>query len=324
MPPNVSIVIRSYNEEAHIGKLLLGIRLQNLNNEVEVLVVDSGSTDRTVEIAERHGATIVRIAKEDFSFGLALNRGCQAAKGEILVFASAHVYPIRTDWLEKLIEPFQDPKVVLSYGRQVGNTLTQFSEHQIFKSWFPVQSISRQPHNFCNNANCAVKKSVWTDNHYNEELTGLEDLAWAKEVRQQGWQISYSAEATVAHVHEETWARIRNRYRREAMALKQIEPTISFGLLSFLWLTWNNIAADMVEALRHGVFGRHWLSIILFRYNQFYGTWRGHKSHHTLDQVLRARFYYPAEPTQIYSNDVTPNNDSDGYNIDYPLVQPFN
>lgn len=294
--PAVSVVIRSYNEEKHIGKLLTGIRSQTLD-DVEVILVDSGSTDRTVAIAERGGARIVHITKEEFSFGRALNRGCEAATGDILVFASAHVYPLRKDWLEHLVAPFADPQVALSYGRQVGNELTQFSEHQVFEAWFPAISAPRQPHNFCNNANCAIRRQGWQERRYDEVLTGLEDLAWAKQARQQGGQIAYVAEAAIAHVHEETWSRIRNRYRREAMALRQIEPSIRFGFFDFLGLTWSNSLSDLRAAARQRQLRQQWASIALFRFNQFYGTWRGHAAPGVVDGHLRQRFYYPASGT---------------------------
>lgn len=296
--PAISIVIRSYNEEKHIGKLLKGIRSQTVD-DVEVILVDSGSTDRTVAIAERDGARIVHIAKQDFSFGRALNRGCEAASGDLLVFASAHVYPLRKDWLEQLVAPFADPQIVLSYGRQVGNELTKFSEHQVFESWFPPVSVTRQPHNFCNNANCAIRRDSWLGRRYDEVLTGLEDLAWAKQARQHGGQIAYVAEAAIAHVHEETWARVRNRYRREAMALRQIEPSIRFGFLDFVGLTWSNTVSDMRAAARQGELRRRWAEIALFRFNQFYGTWRGHTAHGELDRALRERFYYPVADRKI-------------------------
>jgi glycosyltransferase involved in cell wall biosynthesis len=81
----VSIVIRSYNEAQHIGKLLLGIAAQSLAAH-EVIVVDSGSTDDTVAIARKHGAKVIEIDKREFTFGRALNVGCRSAKGYIVLF----------------------------------------------------------------------------------------------------------------------------------------------------------------------------------------------------------------------------------------------
>lgn len=295
--PRISIIIRSYNEGPHIQKLLTGIASQSVK-DVEVILVDSGSTDRTVPIAESNGVRIVHIAKEEFSFGRALNRGCAVATGDVLVFASAHVYPLRTDWLEKLVQPFDDADITLAYGRQVGNSVTKFSEHQVFASWFPEVSVPRQNNSFCNNANCAIRRSAWEGQPYDEVLTGLEDLAWAKNMRQRGGQISYVADATIVHVHNETWNRVRSRYQREAIALSQIEPSIRFGFNDFVSLTTANILHDLVAARRHGKMVDELASVILFRFNQFWGTWKGYRSHGDLDAALRSKFYYPKADVQ--------------------------
>ena len=88
--PETSIVIRCYNEERHIGRLLSGI-LQQGGLDVEIIVVDSGSTDATLSVAARYPVKILSVHPKDFSFGLSLNTGCQAASHELIVIASAHV-----------------------------------------------------------------------------------------------------------------------------------------------------------------------------------------------------------------------------------------
>ena len=70
---------------------------------------------------------------EKFSFGRSLNLGCKKSVGEFLVLASAHVYPVYEDWIEKLIAPFSDSNVVLVYGKQRGNHFTKYSEQKIFE-----------------------------------------------------------------------------------------------------------------------------------------------------------------------------------------------
>ena len=176
---NLSLVVRAYNEAEHIERLMVGISAQTVTPQ-EVILVDSGSTDDTVAIARAYGARVVGVESTEFTFGRALNRGCEAATGEICVFPSAHVYPVRTTWLERLIEPLRDGRVVLSYGRQMGNETNRFSEHQIFAQWFPAHSVCPQATHFCNNANCAIRRSTWASLPYDETLPGLEDLAWAK------------------------------------------------------------------------------------------------------------------------------------------------
>ena len=86
-----SIVIRTLNEEKHLEELLLACMQQKLNGlEYEVVVVDSGSIDRTLEIAERYECVVKKISREEFSFGRSLNMGCERATGDILVFISGH------------------------------------------------------------------------------------------------------------------------------------------------------------------------------------------------------------------------------------------
>jgi rhamnosyltransferase len=290
--PSVSVVIRSFQEERFIRRLFLGLQGQTLR-DFEVILVDSGSTDRTVEIARSFGAKIRHIDKAEFSFGRSLNIGCAEARGDILVFASAHVYPTRTDWLERLIAPFENPKVMVAYGKQRGDERTKFAESRIFKQWFPDQSDWNQTSPFCNNANCAVRRSMWEALRFDEALTGLEDLAFAKEVIRRGGRVAYDATAEIVHVHEETWDRIRNRYRREAIALRQIEPTMSFGLFDFLNLTVRNIVSDLAEARRQRRLLQEWSDILLFRYNQFYGTYLGYASPPQVSLEIRNRFYFP-------------------------------
>ena len=179
---NCSVVIRAYNEEKHIGRLLEGIQHQTAQ-DVELILVDSGSSDSTVSIAESFGVKIVHIPPQEFTFGRSLNLGVQAAISELIVIASAHVYPVYPDWLASLLHPFEDQEVALTYGKQRAPDSARFSEKQIFHQWYPDASKSQQETAFCNNANAAIRKSLWEKNPYDETLTGLEDLAWAKWAR---------------------------------------------------------------------------------------------------------------------------------------------
>ena len=88
---SVSIIIRTLNEERYLRELLLSIKNQDFPNEVEVVVVDSGSTDSTIEIAKNFQCKITYIKKTDFTFGRSLNVGCRFSSGEILVFISGHI-----------------------------------------------------------------------------------------------------------------------------------------------------------------------------------------------------------------------------------------
>jgi len=290
--PSCSVVIRAYNEEQHIGRLLEGISHQTLK-DVEVILVDSGSTDTTASIAEHYGVKVVHIQPEEFTFGRSLNTGIAAASGEFIVIASAHVYPVYPDWLERLLEPFKDLQVALTYGKQRGDEDSKFSEQQIFTRWYPDQSNLRQNHPFCNNANAAIRRAVWQEHPYDKTLTGLEDLAWGKEVYAAGHCVAYVAEAEILHVHDETPRGVYNRYRREAMAFKQIYPEAHFSPYDFVRMASANIASDLWHAAKQNVFWKSAASIFWFRTMQFWGTYRGYRQSAELTWHLRQTFYYP-------------------------------
>jgi glycosyltransferase involved in cell wall biosynthesis len=260
--------------------------------------VDSGSTDATVSIAESFGAKVVHIRPEEFTFGRSLNFGVREATRELVVIASAHVYPVYPDWLESLLRPFEDEKVALTYGKQRGPETAKFSEQQIYHQWYPDHSMPRQPTAFCNNANAAIRKNLWEKNPYNESLTGLEDLAWAKRAKEQGREIAYVAEAEIVHVHNETPRGVFNRYRREAMAFKRIHPESHFNLYDFIRLTSMNIVSDIYHAAREHVLAKNLSSIFWFRFMQFHGTRAGYRESGLVTPQLRETFYSARERTR--------------------------
>ena len=291
---NCSIIIRAYNESQHIGRLLEGVRQQTVK-DVEVILVDSGSTDSTVTIAESFSAKIVHIPSAEFTFGRSLNLGIKSASRELIVIASAHIYPVYPDWLEKLLEPFQDNQVALAYGKQRGYEGSKYSEHQIFHQWYPETGSHDQITAFCNNANAAIRKSLWEKHNYDESLTGLEDLEWGKWAKGQGHKIAYVAEAEIVHIHNETPRGVYNRYRREAMALRRIYPEAHFNFYDFFRLTITNILSDLWHAAREKVLLKSIASIFWFRFAQFHGTRMGHRETSLVTPQLRETFYYARE-----------------------------
>ena len=134
-----SIVLRAYNEEKHLDELLSVIHKQETDGvDVEVVIVDSGSTDSTLDIANKYDCRIYHILPEDFTFGRSLNIGCREAKGDFLVFVSGHCVLVEVNWLQNLIQPLIDGVAAYSYGRQVGNGDSKFSECQLFSKYYPI------------------------------------------------------------------------------------------------------------------------------------------------------------------------------------------
>lgn len=313
MPPTVALVIRCFNEEAHIGRLLTGVVRQTRVPE-QIIVVDSGSTDATLAIASAFPVEIVTVPSEDFSFGRALNIGLASTTADLAVLASAHVYPLYDTWIERLIAPFKVPAIAVTYGRQQTPPGGRFSEQKILVQWFPPRSVERQRHPFCNNANAAIRRSVWTEQPYDEDLTGLEDLDWAKKALAAGHLVSYVAEAPVAHVHEESFNQIVNRYRREAIAHKEIYSEQRMSLGNAIRLGVVNAVGDLRDARRQGVLRAHLADIPRFRLAQFFGTYRGFAQQGPATEMLRRRFYYPTRPAEDGHGESA---DAPGRAIDY-------
>ena len=293
--PLATLVIRTYNEAQYLDCVLSQVAAQVIPGDrpIEVVVVDSGSTDATLEIAERHGAIIKPIRKEEFTFGRSLNIGCEAAIGEILVLVSGHCIPQDEDWLSELLKPFQDPAVALTYGRQVGGAASRFSEARVFEKYYPAGPASQGPA-FCNNANSAVRKSIWRRFRFDESLTGLEDIDLGRKVVAAGFRIDYCPKSVVIHIHHETWPQVRRRYEREAITLRHIHPELHLTLLeaascfaSAVWKDFQALLRDKRSILLLG-------EILHYRFNQFTGSWLGNRPHRELSAREKARYFFPA------------------------------
>ena len=290
----ISVVIRTLNESRYLGELLEAIANQELGgHECEVVVVDSGSEDATIPIAQSFGCRIVHIAPVEFSFGRSLNTGCGAAQGQILVFVSAHCVPASRIWLTDLVRPLVDGVCSYVYGRQIGRDATKYSERRVFLKYYPDGSLLPQRGFFANNANAALLHDVWERLRFDEALTGLEDMDLARRLVRSGGRVGYVADACVYHIHDESWRHVRNRYEREAVALGSIIPEARMSFLDFLGCTFTAIARDTLAAGRERRVLRELRSIVLFRINQYLGSYRGSRMARSLSRMHTRAYFHP-------------------------------
>ena len=294
----ISIIIRTLNEEKYLKDLLSSIRSQLLNEnifnkEVEVVLVDSGSNDSTIDIARNYKCMIRNIKREHFSFGRSLNYGCEASTGDIFVFVSGHCVPVGNYWLDNLCSPLIGGNIQYIYGKQIGGPETKLSESRIFEKYFKNESAIPQVGFFCNNANSAILASTWFKYRFNEDLTGLEDMYMASELSKQSVSVGYISSAVVVHHHDENWSQIRNRFEREAIALRVIMPQIYLTGVDVCRYFFISIASDMIWALKNGIFINNIFEIFLYRYNQFIGSYIGNKMHRDLSKSEKEKYFYP-------------------------------
>ena len=291
-----SIIIRTYNEERYLHALLEAIHSQEPGEfSYEVIIVDSGSTDATREIARGFGCQIVHIAKEDFTFGRSLNVGCEAAQGDYFVLISGHCIPTDASWLKELCTPLASGAVSYCYGRQLGRDTTKFSEGQHFEKWFPAYPKIPQEGYFCNNANAAVSRESWEQYKFDEDLTGLEDMHLAKRLCSDGHKVGYASAAAVFHIHDETWQQTSIRYEREAIALYAIMPEVAFTAFDFCRFFLTGVSLDILAAVRARALRKHLLEIILFRFHQYRGSYSGNRLARVLSSYKKRQYFYPRD-----------------------------
>lgn len=292
--PAVSIILRTLNEEKHLDELLTAINNQELNGlDIEVVLIDSGSTDSTLDIAKSHNCHILYISKDEFSFGRSLNLACQAAAGEILVIISGHCVPADNHWLQKICQPILDKKAQYVYGKQLGGKETQFSEIQVFEKYFTNETRIPQEGFYCNNANSAILRSTWERYKFDESLTGLEDSDLAKKMVADGGKVAYVADAAVYHYHYESWRQVRRRFEREAIALQSIMPEVHVGIMDTARYIVTSVCSDLLQAKKEGVVLKQAKNILAYRYNQFIGSYKGHHEHRQLSREQKEKYFYP-------------------------------
>lgn len=194
-----SIIIRTYNEEYWIP-ILLPVLERQTDQDFEIINVDNGSTDRTLELFVSDTISIKKTQIDEYIPGKALNMGAKEASGVYLVFLSAHCIPNAGDWLEKLIAPLEN-NVVASYGRQIPATSSHPSDKRDLILTFPNQDNLQVKNSFFHNANSAVLRNFWQDHPFDETLSNIEDRIFGKEIIAQGKHIYYTSEASVVHHH---------------------------------------------------------------------------------------------------------------------------
>lgn len=290
----VSIIIRTYNEARHLPDVLRGIQSQAGSGlSREIIVVDSGSTDGTLDIARTFDCRVEHIRKQEFSFGRSLNIGCAAASGDVLVMISGHCIPADEHWLSRIVQPLADGRAVLVYGCQRGDASSRFSECRIFERFYPAASQVPQRGFFCNNANSALLRSVWERFPFDEDLTGLEDMHLGKRLVGAGLPIGYVADAIVRHLHHESWIGIKNRFEREAIAMQHIMPEVHLSIGDLLRYTLSSILLDLRTAIRRGQLLQYWSEIVAYRIAQYWGSYRGNHDHRELSRQVKERYFYP-------------------------------
>ena len=298
MEVETSIIIRTLNEGKHLGRLLDSIQRQTYK-DWQIILVDSGSTDTTLDIAKQYTSNIHHISQEEFTFGRSLNLGCSHAQGRYIVLVSAHTYPLNNNWLSNLIRPFSDSSIAVVYGRQRGMENSRVSEDRDLERIFGVTSKILIDEPSGHNGNAAIRRDIWLEEPFDETLTGLEDLDWARKVQRRGFRVYYAADAALYHIHEEAIRQVHKRFFREGIAHRRIFPGYRFEKIDLIKGVLYDIAADCIYGIRRRKSLKKILRIPLDRIAEYLGRWRGLYYHKRLSRELLLKLYYPKHSESV-------------------------
>jgi len=231
-----SVIIRAKDEERDIGRTLSALASQTIASAVETIVVDSGSSDSTVEIVRGFGIEPIEIAASRFTYGGALNIGCAEARGEVLIALSAHAVPTRSDWLERMIEPFADSQIACVCGYAHGPD----GEALRTKLIQDAALAEARPHWGYTNGSGAFRSELWRERPFREDMPGTEDKEWAWYWLWRGWLSLVDPALAVEHDHEHEGLRTTyRRARREAHGIGMFAPVVPETVPELVRRWWN-------------------------------------------------------------------------------------
>ena len=227
----VSIVIRVLNEAQALEMLFESLRAQHGINQgaIEVVVVDNGSTDGTREVAERFGAKIVHLPKNEFTYPKASNIGIRHASAPLIVMMSAHSLPLNDQWLATGLRHFTDQNIAGVFGLALPNTRCgplEWLGHEIsywLSTFNSPKKITKMRMGMFTARNCIIRKSLWLQHPFDETYQlGGEDVQWARWALSQSYCLVRDSTFTVRHSHG---VPLRGYWRQFKLGMQMKRPT---------------------------------------------------------------------------------------------------
>ena len=220
---DVTVIIPTLNGEQWLDQLLGRLRAQQGVPSLEIMVIDSGSRDRTLTIARAHGVRIEQTGPEGFDHAGTRTRAAVMATGDVLVYFTQDALPENDQCLAELLKPLAaDQRLAASYGRQLPHARSSlFAKHL---RWYNYgdrsETRGREDRErlglrtvFISNSCAAWQRAPLAAIGYfgHDQLFGEDSLALAR-LLDQGWRVAYAAEARVIHAHDYTLGQEFRRY----------------------------------------------------------------------------------------------------------------
>jgi rhamnosyltransferase len=256
-PDFVSIVMRSKNDAALIGATLEAVRQQDFAGKIEMIHVDSGSTDGTVEIIKSfHPDTLIQIKPGEYVPGVVLNRGMREAKSDWVIFLNSDCGPLNNRWLSEMLAVAESsPRAGTIFGRQVPRPGCRAVYAHDYDRCFGDGRESKNWDHFFSMANSAVRRAAWEQHPFREDLQYSEDDEWSRRLVKNGWDVVYAERSVVMHSHNYTLREAFKRCYGEAFALAALDTVAAehYGIFRTLISGWlREGLRDLRYCSRHG------------------------------------------------------------------------
>ena len=209
-----SVVILTKNAGNGFRQVMDVVSSQTLVGSYEVVVIDSGSIDSTIETARGFDACIYQIRPSDFGHGRTRNLGAQLANGEIVVFLTQDALPRNGRWLHEHLRCFTREHVAGAFGRQVPNVGALPTDAFSYSKDYPERDFvitAMNAHRYSvifSDVNSSIRRELLLTYPFPDHIIVGEDAYWANMVVGRGFSIMYSAAATVVHSHDYSLAAV--------------------------------------------------------------------------------------------------------------------
>ena len=205
----VSVAIPVFNGERYLEEVLAAVFAQRLEAELEVLVIDSGSRDRSREIARAAGATLLEIAPEEFGHGRTRNLALARTSGELVAFLTQDATPAHEGWLRAHVESFGlAERVGAAFGPHLPRPEASPLTKRLLEDFFRDLSPSGAPvlHRrgdtpYLSNSNSCIARAAWEEVPF-RDIPYSEDQAMGADLLAAGWAKVYNPNAGALHSHD--------------------------------------------------------------------------------------------------------------------------
>ena len=231
----VSIVYLTKNGGQKFRESLNVVFSQLVDFEYEVIVVDSGSTDGTLEYVKSRPVRLYEIPPDEFNFGLTRDFGFSLANGEILIAISQDAIPVGSSWLKNITSPFKDPSVEVVQAPDVLPPTGRFFYWERIRL-FSFTRESRRWIKAHNNiglsfTGCAIRRRAWETAHLGR-VEMNEDKVFQKKIADKGYKIVIAPDATNYHAHTYTLPSLVKRCENEGLGWRMADQ--GYSLLDML------------------------------------------------------------------------------------------